>query len=341
MKKLIESAVLASNLSKTLVYSIEYRMLYGLAKGLSFYVQPPTRERDPELLRHLGEGVVKLHWEDGRNVAEGFYPFDVVKPRGPRRHLENLPRLLVDSLRISRRRRLNLKRDFDADPGDVPDYMKRNFHFQTDGYFSEASARLYEHQVEVLFSGTAAPMRRMLIRLLKEKFTLNRPLRILELAAGTGAATLDFAKSFRIARYTVSDASADYLKLARERLPGEHFDFVQAPAEKLPFADGSFDLVFSVYLFHELPRAIREEVLRESFRVLAPGGVVGVCDSIQRDDDPKLNGVLEQFPVDYHEPFYKDYTLWDTREALAAAGFREITGQHRLLSKYWVALKRE
>ena len=31
----------------------------------------------------------------------------------------------------------------------------QNFHFQTDGYLSEASAELYDYQVEVLFSGGA------------------------------------------------------------------------------------------------------------------------------------------------------------------------------------------
>ncbi len=339
MKKIIESAVLASNLSKTLIYSLEYRMLYGLSKGLSFFVEPPTRERNPELLRHLGEGVVELHREDGRNVADGIYPIQVIKPRDPRGHLENLPRLFADSLRISRRRRLNLKHDFKSGPENVPDYLKRNYHFQTDGYFSEESARLYEHQVEVLFSGTAAPMRRMLIKFLKKKFTLNRPLRILEIAAGTGAATADFARSFRVQSYTVSDVSEDYLKLAKKRIPKGPFEFVRASAEALPFSDGSFDLVFSVYLFHELPRSVREEVLKETFRVLAPGGIIGICDSIQRDDDPKLNVVLETFPKDYHEPFYKDYTLWDARSSLVGAGFTEVSSDHRLLSKYWVARK--
>ncbi len=339
MKKLIESVVLASNLSKTLIYSLEYRMLYGLSKSLSYFVEPPTRERNPELLRHLGEGVVALHRQDGRNVAEGIYPFDVVKPRDFRGHLGNLPLLFTDSLKISRRRRLNLKRDFESEPENVPDYLKRNYHFQTDGYFSAESARLYEHQVEVLFSGTAAPMRRMLIKLLKDKFTLTRPLRILELGAGTGAATSDFAKSFRVLSYTVSDVSEDYLKLARMRTPNGPFDFVQGPAEALPFADASFDLVFSVFLFHELPRSVREEVLRETFRVLAPGGIIGICDSIQRDDDPKLNIVLETFPKDYHEPFYKDYTLWDASSALKHTGFSEVSSNHQLLSKYWVGRK--
>lgn len=48
--------------------------------------------------------------------------------------------------------------DFDTEAIEAPDYLKRNYHFHTDGYFSDESARPYEHQVEVLFAGTAGPM---------------------------------------------------------------------------------------------------------------------------------------------------------------------------------------
>ena len=41
-----------------------------------------------------------------------------------------------------------------------PAYYRRNFHFQSDGYLSAASAARYDHQVEVLFGGGAAAMRR-------------------------------------------------------------------------------------------------------------------------------------------------------------------------------------
>ena len=50
-------------------------------------------------------------------------------------------------------------------------------------------------------------------------------------------------------------------------------EFVQAAAESMPFPDASFDAVTCVYLFHELPPAVRKEVAREAARVLKPGGV--------------------------------------------------------------------
>ena len=42
----------------------------------------------------------------------------------------------------------------------LPRYYQQNFHFQTDGYLSDHSARLYDFQVESLFAGTADVMRR-------------------------------------------------------------------------------------------------------------------------------------------------------------------------------------
>lgn len=338
MKKLIEHSVLATNISKTLLYAVEYKLLNQLSKSFSMFVKPPFEEKDKVVLEYFKENVIKLHQEDAKNVAEGIYPIEVIKPKGVKEHIKNLPRLLVDSLKISRRRKLNLQKDFDTESVEAPDYLKRNYHFQTDGYFSDESAKLYEHQVEVLFAGTAGPMRRMLIKLIKEK-TGDKPLRVLELGAGVGTATLDFSKSLNFKSYTVSDVSENYLEAAKKRLGDPRFTFVQTAAEALPFEDEQYDLVFSVYLFHELPSKVREEVLKESMRVLKKSGVLAICDSLQVDDEPKLNKVLKNFPIDYHEPFYKGYTIWNVGESLDITGFTNIKSEHRLLSKYWTAEK--
>lgn len=339
MKKIIENSIVASNLSKTLLYSLEYRLLNKLSKSLSFFVKAPFEEKDKDLIHFLRDQVIQLHKEDAKNIADGIYPIEVIKPKGAKEHIKNLPKLILDSLKVSRRRKYNIKKDFDIEPEDAPDYLKRNYHFQTDGYFSEQSAKLYEHQVEVLFSGTAGPMRRMLIKKIKEKLKNDKPLRILEIGAGVGTATLDFSKSFNFSSYTVTDVSEPYLNVARKRLNDPCFEFVQTAGESLPFETGQFDLVFSVYLFHELPGSIREKVLAESYRVLKEGGIVAICDSLQKDDEPKLNRVLENFPIDYHEPFYKGYTVWKTSESLDSLGFKNIYSDFKLLSKYWVAEK--
>jgi len=341
MKQIIERSVLSVNLSKTLLYTFEYRALYLLSRSFSLFVKPPHLERRKDLIDHLRNKVIEIHKIDAENIANDVYPIDVIIPKASGNHVRNFPKLLLDSLRISRRRKLNLKHEInEEDLGDVPQYLNRNYHFQTGGYFSIDSAKLYEHQVEILFSGTAAPMRRRLIQKIKEAKSFSQPIRILEIGAGVGTASIDFAKSFKFSSYVVSDVSSQYLEVAKNRLKGP-FEFVRAKGEDLPFKDGEFDLVFSVYLFHELPRSIREKVIKETFRVLKKDGMMAICDSIQKDDDPLLNDVLEAFPIDYHEPFYKDYTLWDGSHCMENAGFKEIHSDHKLLSKYWTAKKTE
>jgi SAM-dependent methyltransferase len=76
--------------------------------------------------------------------------------------------------------------------------------------------------------------------------------------------------------YRAVDYSLESLKLAREHfaqqgLPGP---FANADATSLPFADGSFDLVFSIGVVHHVPDVAR--ACNELARVTAPGGEVRV-----------------------------------------------------------------
>ena len=54
-------------------------------------------------------------------------------------------------------------------------------------------------------------------------------------------------------RTSVYDYSAFALKIVELCRQRGSTEFVQAAAEELPFADGSFDAVYSVYMFHEMP----------------------------------------------------------------------------------------
>jgi ubiquinone/menaquinone biosynthesis C-methylase UbiE len=337
----MKSLAFSSNFSKTLIFSNEYKILFHTSRLFSFFVKPPKKEHTPEIRNHLKNQVIRMHQLDAENVAKGVYPPTFFGPVDIKNHLLRFPSVLLDSLKVARRRKLNTNHDIPENDESVPDYLKRNYHFQTDGYFSEESASLYEHQVEILFSGTASPMRRYLIKMIKDhlKKDPTKPLKILEIGAGVGSATLDFSQSFEFESYTVLDVSKEYLAVAKKRLNHSKLNFVVAPAEDLPFRDEEFDLVFSVFLFHELPRSIRQKVLAESSRVLKKSGLLAIADSIQLDDEPVINSVLENFPRDYHEPFYKDYIQWNVKDSLQKEGLQTLACEHLLLSKYWVAQK--
>ena len=72
--------------------------------------------------------------------------------------------------------------------------------------------------------------------------------------------------------------------------------------------DESQDALTSIFLFHQLPPKVRSIVFSECARVLKPGGRLVLVDSLQRGDQPDYDGLLELFPQNYHEPYYKSYT---------------------------------
>lgn len=101
-------------------------------------------------------------------------------------------------------------------------------------------------------------------------FSSARGLRVLEIGCGLGTDGAQFAKAGAI--YTGVDLTEAAVELSRKRfelfdLPGT---FRTADAEKLDFADDSFDLVYSHGVLHHTPDTPR--AVGEVRRVLRPGG---------------------------------------------------------------------
>ena len=102
----------------------------------------------------------------------------------------------------------------------------------------------------------------------------NEPFALIDIAGGTG----DIA--FRVigaggagTHATVCDINPDMLAVGRERAAarglGEAITFAEANAEKLPFADRSFDTATIAFGIRNVPRI--EAALAEAFRVLKIG----------------------------------------------------------------------
>lgn len=270
-----------------------------------------------ELKNHLISALPKLNEvlrKDAENIIEGFYPAEVLFSETPLQHYLRIPFLFTDAFRANRKKVNKKSKHSDLMDTDfieeMPEYYRRDFHFQKGGYLNEDSAHLYEHQVEVLFSGTAQAMRRQIIPPMKKHFHLSdgSGLKFLELGSGTGALTRSIALAFPKAQIVCVDLSPHYLNHAQKKLSKlKRINYLQGQAENLDFKNESFDAVFSCYLFHELPEKIRLQVIQEKIRVLKEQGFLGIVDSLQRDDDPSLNWALDKFPIDFHEPFYKNY----------------------------------
>jgi len=94
--------------------------------------------------------------------------------------------------------------------------------------------------------------------------------RVLEIGCGMGADGSCFAEAG--ARYVAVDLTETALTASRRHFRGVGLEggFVRGSGEDLPFADGSFDLVYSHGVLHHTPRT--ERAFDEVHRVLRPGG---------------------------------------------------------------------
>jgi ubiquinone/menaquinone biosynthesis C-methylase UbiE len=284
-------------------------------------------------------GFVRRAWlsafeKEAADVAAGLYPAMDDRPADPVAAIRRTADFITDAVEVEARRRRGDGVEVRAEaPASYPAYYRQNFHFQTGGWFTAASAGRYEAQVEALFAGTAGAMRRRALSLVARAWRVrdHRGLAMLDLACGTGAFLSDLSVAFPRARLLGADLSPAYLAAARDAAPRALF--VQAKAEQLPFADASLDAVSAIYLFHELPPKVRAAVAAEIARVLRPGGVFALADSIQPADEPRLARLLEAFPAYFHEPFYASYATADLAALFGAAGLREADADSAFLTK--------
>ena len=101
---------------------------------------------------------------------------------------------------------------------------------------------------------------------------------ILEVGSGRGGGSSYINRYMRPTKITGLDIASNAVRWAKEQHTGSNIDFVQGNAEKLPFPDGSFDVVINVESCHAYGSVDR--FLSEVKRVLRPGGIF-LCTDIR------------------------------------------------------------
>ena len=104
--------------------------------------------------------------------------------------------------------------------------------------------------------------------------------RVLDLGSGAGTDSLIAAQMIGPeGRVTGIDMTPQMLAKARAAAAAmglTNADFVEGEAEKLPFPDGSFDVVISNGVIDLIPD--KDAVFAELYRVLTPGGRIQIAD---------------------------------------------------------------
>ena len=163
--------------------------------------------------------MMKLLNEERKLINSKFYKI----PKTPLKSLLGAAKgsfdFFVDLPKIDKRRASGKFAEVETKKKDLPKYYLRNFHYQTDGYLSEKSARLYEFQVETLFTGCAATMRRFsLIPLINYLNSSKGNIKLLDIGTGTGEIIESYKLNLKDTEITCSDLSEEYLNVAKQKL---------------------------------------------------------------------------------------------------------------------------
>lgn len=178
-----------------------------------------------------------------------------------------------------------------------------------------------------------------------ERFVVNQPLRpwtqrwieapplrqlgaqlrgkqVLELGCGQGEGQRILRRDFGAAQVTGCDLDGRQLSRAKHRRAADSsLTWVQADAQRLPFAAASFDAAVSFNALHHVPDW--EAALMEARRVLRPGGQLLLLET--------LRGFLEAPPMRQlmEHPREGRFDAGQLRRAVLEAGFL-IRGTRRI-----------
>ncbi len=208
-------------------------------------------------------------------------------------------------------------------------YTDWDIHIQPGGVWrNDASADVYELGAKLVMLGV------------NDDYTFHRaftataiPPRdyrcIVDLGCGFGKSTWPLKRAFPNAEVIGLDFAAPCLRMAYDRANAADLAirFIQADCQATGLPDASADLVTSTMLIHEMPRPALITTLRETARLLAPGGLLRFLD-FTRTGDAFRDLAMAEHGERNNEPFMPGLLAADIPALCAAAG---------LINARWVA----
>lgn len=154
-----------------------------------------------------------------------------------------------------------------------------------------------------------------------------RPRRILDIGCTIGHNIVPLAQAFPEAEVLAIDTAAPVLRYAhaRARSMGVHnISFRQASGEAVPVEDGAFDLVTTAMFWHETSNRAMPRILREVYRLLAPGGLTLHLEQPQYEGMDPFEAFMRDWDAyNNNEPFWTRMHEADLARLIAASGFPE------------------
>jgi len=164
------------------------------------------------------------------------------------------------------------------------------------------------------------------------------PAKTLEMGCGMGNSSVAAANVFPGAEVHALDVSAPLVRYghARAESLGVPIHFSQQNAEATDYPDESFDLIFSCIMLHETSTKALPNYLRESWRLLKPGGIALHMDFANNDGKSVFEQSLAWWSTHYNgEPFVGKLADIDVAGEAVQAGFPHNAVSFDKLSR-WV-----
>ena len=169
---------------------------------------------------------------------------------------------------------------------------------------------IYKYPDDPIFDASRRSVRRMLSKFID----IDENSRIIDLGGGYGGSMRYAVKTYgcRAVVLNLSERENERDRQMNKEQGVDHLmEVVDGAFERVDYEDGAFDLAFSEDSILHSPD--REQVLRETYRLLKPGGEFVFTDPMQTDECP--DGVLQ--------PIYDRIQL----ESLASPGFYHKTAE--------------
>ena len=131
-------------------------------------------------------------------------------------------------------------------------------------------------------------------------------------------------------RLTGIDVAEDAIEIARRRNP--HVDYDVYDGSRLPYADETFDVLFTICVMHHVAVDQRDTFLSEARRVLRPGDTFVIFEHNKLN--PLVQWIVARIPFDRNAVLL---TSWHTQKLVRNAGFREIDCNYILFFPFDVA----
>ena len=152
---------------------------------------------------------------------------------------------------------------------------------------------------------------------------------ILDIGCGSGGIALHLVERHGAAQATGFDVEQPVIEAARQRAAAlglaEKARFIQGPPGPLPFADRSFDVVFSKDALLHVPD--KDALFAEIFRVLKPGGVFAASNWMIGHDgepSPEMRAYIAAEGLSFAMASPARYV-----QAMRGAGFTDVTVRDR------------